>query len=1217
MVLEAAVVVSLVGWLVTPVISKSVDAALKYIEENKKSLKNVNPKLQELAGQLSGINKVVHKVRLCFNKTGTGEAVEHLWRLKGAIDEAEEILDLFEYDSLKNKASSSEFTGTKNSPSRLEKVVEKLGKLLESAGDFIKNWENIIGVYPISYGGRETGWSPENVKNFFHGYQEEHGKLEDLLRGEQNKVIAIIGHGGMGKTHLARKVFNANESKFDVRIWAHVCNELDETSLLENICVSAIGMSGELIHVPMDSRARPLTALETKLKGLSEPSGWFDKPVNRCLVVLDDVWQREDGFWSSQTEGDEAWKRVLAKLIGLKMCKVVMTTRAKIRSTTVAVESIVLNGISEAEMTELLKDIAKPDRLPRGLARRIGKLMGSPRAALSVVENLKQRAGENEKQIILDELNEDHHIEGVYEDHLFTYRHLPLHLQSCLAFCSMFPYNWRFEPDKLTRMWIAHGFIDDTKVMNKQPHQKLTIEDVAAGYFKDLVDRCLLFKRLAADGLYEIHVHIHSMLRRVSCNDCMSISNGSSSEMTIPATVRHLSVTASCLTKLKPGPSLQKSNQVKSNNKKKSDDEFRTVRTLLVFTDKEAPSSSSSPWRDIREANSTLRKFKGVKVLDLTDTYITQLPDSIGELIHLRYLGFPNTVKQPPAQVTKLLLLETFYISNPRLAKQSPADTKYGLIRRQRLDMDMECIARISGIGKLQKLQGSLEFHIHRKNCKEGHSMSELGKMNSLSRTLSIKGIQNVKTKEEAQMAELESKASLQVLKLDWELNQDQDAGRGKGKSSPTAVSVLEGLQPHANLRELHITRYPGEKLPIWMWDLHQMKNLTSVYLTSCTELMSSSVNMGQIDRLKQKFPLLKIVIDRSEVGSGAAEYTGMKPKNKLTENGARPVRASSSESTSQAPKYPGCPWGFPPEAPKPNPMGSKTSDPTPPQALKMKPAGNKTYGLTPPQAPKPKPGGNKTSGLTPPWAPKLKPAGNKTSGPTPPWACKPEPVVNKTAGSTPPEAPKLKPVGNKTSGTTTPTWATIRPGPGAARAGRPPRAPEIEGPQIQPRTGPGNHAKAHGQQALWHDDSTLGNHAEARGQQDLWHDDSTLGNHAEARGQQDVWPDSTPGTQAEARGQEDLWPDSTLGTQAEARGQQDVWPDSTRGTQDEARGQQVPLAPYRGPHPTPHLQINSNRRLISRDHGILWESILQSEVYLVLLVDVYSFSLWFWRGAP
>ncbi|KAE8792273.1 putative disease resistance RPP13-like protein 1 [Hordeum vulgare] len=703
-----ALVVSVVGWFATPIITKSIAAATEYARETEKQFNEVSTKLDKLAKDLKLIQTTVHKARLYFINKGEGEEI--LWELKGAIDEADEILDLFEYERLKNKPDGICYKFARDFTRRLDKVLENLDIARGSAQVFLENPTNIIDDSDIFRSARETGPSTRN--DFFFGYAQQHGRLKRLLIVEQNKVIAIIGHGGMGKTRLARQVYHDNKLKFDVRIWAHIGNKSGELDLLTQICKSAIKSSGSLwLTIPDDPS---IAVLHSKLQVLVNPKGG---PQKSCLVVLDDVWQNEGGSGIIRSLRDEAWMSVLDMFKGLKNCKVVMTTRDKVCSNTVnAKPTIFLDGISEEEIMSklLLKYIANlPDDQvrPQGLPERIAdKLKGSPRAAISIVDKLKtatckiQKA--NMEHIIFLELDNDHHIERLYEDHLFTFRHLPPWLQSCLAFCSIFPFDWKFKPAKLTKMWLAHGIIHDTRLQ------------LAEEYFYDLVNRCL-FKRVSYSH-YVIHVHIHSMIRRVSLNECMIVdNNGSSSSDSdiVPATVRHLSVTASRLAKLKPA---ERANQVERRRKKKeSGDEFTTVRTLLVFADKEAP--SSSPWCCLPEANKILRKFKRVKVLDLTDTHITQLPDSVGELKHLRYLGFPNTVDQPPAddnKITKLLLLETVYVSKP----QPPGDD-------MDMEMDIEGIDKIGGIGKLEKLQGSLEFHVHEEKHIKGHTMSELEKM--------------------------------------------------------------------------------------------------------------------------------------------------------------------------------------------------------------------------------------------------------------------------------------------------------------------------------------------------------------------------------------------------------------------------------------------------------------------------------------------------------
>lgn len=266
----AALAVSLIGFFVTPIINKCINAAFKYAAQTNQSNKKLSTNLENLARQLEVINKTLHQVQQCFINKGEGEDI--LWGLKAAIDEAEEILDLFEYESLNNKPNgiSSGFAleFTKGSPSRLEEVAEKLRILGLEAGSFLQNPNNIIQDSAIFHEARETG--PSTWDDFLFGYRHQHRKLKDLLKVEQNKVIAIIGHGGMGKTHLARQVFHDKGSKFDVRIWAHVRNKKNEIDLLRALCKSAINKSGDLIlKVPVNDLS--VAALQSKLEGLLKP----------------------------------------------------------------------------------------------------------------------------------------------------------------------------------------------------------------------------------------------------------------------------------------------------------------------------------------------------------------------------------------------------------------------------------------------------------------------------------------------------------------------------------------------------------------------------------------------------------------------------------------------------------------------------------------------------------------------------------------------------------------------------------------------------------------------------------------------------------------------------------------------------------------------------------------------------------------------------------
>lgn len=95
---------------------------------------------------------------------------------------------------------------------------------------------------------------------------------------------AIVGAGGIGKTTLARMVFNDNkvEQNFDERIWLSINKEANQVSVLRS-AVAALGRSSYGGTVG-DDRA----LLECALKRVARRK--------KLLVVMDDVWNED--VWS-------------------------------------------------------------------------------------------------------------------------------------------------------------------------------------------------------------------------------------------------------------------------------------------------------------------------------------------------------------------------------------------------------------------------------------------------------------------------------------------------------------------------------------------------------------------------------------------------------------------------------------------------------------------------------------------------------------------------------------------------------------------------------------------------------------------------------------------------------------------------------------------------------------------------------------------------------
>ncbi|XP_026381391.1 putative disease resistance RPP13-like protein 1 [Papaver somniferum] len=132
------------------------------------------------------------------------------------------------------------------------------------------------------------------------------------------------------------------------------------------------------------------------------------------------------------------------------------------------------------------------------------------------------------------------------------------------------------------------------------------------------------------------------------------------------------------------------------------------------------------------------------------------------------------------------------------------------------------------GIEKLTLLEVLKSYKVRKEEVSRINNfsgMEELAGLNSF-QVLWIHNLENVRGgKEGAERAKLNDKQHLRELDLCW--------GYGDVKrTSNSDGMVLEGLQPHPNLKELEINEFKGLKFPRWLSDF--LPNLVKLDLTNC-----------------------------------------------------------------------------------------------------------------------------------------------------------------------------------------------------------------------------------------------------------------------------------------------------------------------------------------------------------------------------------------------
>lgn len=645
------------------------------------------------------------------------------------------------------------------------------------------------------------------------------------------RLISIVAMGGMGKTTLARLVYNDArvQNHFDIQAWVWVSEVFDEVRLTKAAIESVTAK-------PCD-----LTELEPLQRQLHE-----EVKGKKILLVFDDVWNEDTIKW-------ETMKRPFSAVAtGSHM---IITTRNENVSTIVQAKKVIhLGGLQKDDSWALFCKLSFPDNACREtelgpIGRKIvEKSDGVPLVLKTLGAMLSLDTSlEFWNYVLTSDLWEL----GPGWDHILpilklSYYSLPAILKRCFTFLAAFPRGHKFDLEELVHMWCALGFIQEDGVKR--------MEEIGHLYVNELVRRSFL-QNLQLAGSREKFVIVHDLIhdlaksiggKEILVKKCCGSSVGGCNT-SANNHLRYLAVLVGTTpfysdNKLVPFtlpvaghfPLRSLSFQSKWRTYLRScvRNNLRTFFQVLV---------QSQWWYNLEGCLLHSPHLKYLRILDVSSSDQIKLGKSVGVLHHLRYLGICQ--REIPEAICKMYKLQTLRNTYPFDTISLPRNVS-ALSNLRHLVLPREFPVTIpSGIHRLTKLQSLSTFAVA--NSGSGAAtLDEIKDINTLQGQLCIMDLQNITHDRiwEPRSANL-SKKKLTRLELVWNPLPSY-------KSVPHDEVVLESLQPHNYIRQLVISGFRGLNFCSWLGD-RSLFSLQELELCKCyyTDHLPP---LGQLPNLKQ-----------------------------------------------------------------------------------------------------------------------------------------------------------------------------------------------------------------------------------------------------------------------------------------------------------------------------------------------------------------------------